>query len=69
MNDRLDQLVASLSAQTDRRFVVGVCDQSDEGSVTELARRWSGTVRLYVCRSRPGSPPGGMRWWIARLVT
>ena len=58
-NDRLDQLVASLSAQTSRRFVVGVCDQSREGSVTEeLARRWSGTLRLYVCRSGPGLSAG-----------
>jgi hypothetical protein len=58
MKDRLDQLLASLSAQTDRRFVVGVCDQGRDGSVTELAGRWSGTVRLYVCRSRPGLSAG-----------
>jgi hypothetical protein len=58
MNDRLEQLLASLAAQTDARFTVGVCDQSEDGSVGELARRWASRLSLFVCGSEAGLSAG-----------
>lgn len=55
---RLNVLLDSLAGQQDKNFVVGICDQSADGSVTETARRFKDVLQIFVVQSPRGLSKG-----------
>jgi glycosyltransferase involved in cell wall biosynthesis len=55
---RLNELLESLAQQTDRSFVVGICDQSSDGSVTRIAETYRDRLKIYITSSMRGLSRG-----------
>ena len=56
--DRFRLLLASLAAQTRHDFVVGVCDQSSDGSVTAAVREFGAELIMFTVASSRGLSRG-----------
>lgn len=55
---RLHGLLESLAEQSDKFFTVGICDQSTNGSVAEVAESFRGRLDLFVTSSPRGLSRG-----------
>jgi hypothetical protein len=53
-SDRLRGLLESLEKQNDKAFIVGICDQSLDGSVTQIAKDFRDKLDIFVTSSPRG---------------
>jgi hypothetical protein len=56
--ERFKSLLESLAVQTCREFVVGVCDQSEDGSVSNTVQEFSGEFESFTVTSGRGLSRG-----------
>lgn len=56
--DRLDSLLESLAEQTDKSFVVGVCDQSEDRRVAQVADKYRTRLNIFTTTSGRGLSRG-----------